>query len=67
MSYQTRELLRTIAIYALTFGVIIVFASGLIVATNNANVKIESNCQLAGGQVMRTPGEVSRCLLPAAR
>ena len=67
MTYETRELLRSIAIYALTFGVIIIIASGGIMAINNANVKIEANCQLSGGQVMRTPGEVSRCLLPAAR
>ena len=67
MTYQTRELLRSIAIYALTFGVIILIASGGIVAINKANVKIEASCQLAGGQVMRSPGQVSQCLLPAAR
>jgi len=67
MSYQTRELLRSAAIYALTFGGIILIASALMVATIRVNVKIEANCQQAGGQVLRTAGEVSRCLLPAAR
>ena len=65
--YQRRELLKTVAIYALTFGVIILLAIGLGTLINHGNVKIEARCLEQGGQVLRTPGEVSRCLLPPAR
>ena len=64
---QMQENLRTAAVYALTFGVIILAAAGLILLTNHANVGIESSCLEQGGQVLRTPGEVSRCLLPPTR
>ena len=65
--FQLQQNLKTAAVYALTFGVIILTAVGLMLLINHANVKIESRCLEQGGQVLRTPGEVSRCLLPPAR
>ena len=67
MTYQQRELLNTVGIWAATFGVIMLMAVGIATLTNRANVKIEARCQAQGGQVIVTPGEVSRCLLPTAR
>ena len=64
---QLESNLRTAAVYALTFGVIILAAVGLMLMINRANVKIESRCLEQGGQVLQTPGEVSRCLLPPTR
>jgi len=66
MNYQTERNLKEFAVYALTFGVLTLVALGLAILINGANVNIEAKCQAAGGQVLRTPGEVSRCLLPAA-
>jgi hypothetical protein len=67
MNYQTKSTLQEIGVYALTFGVLTLLALGLAILINSANVNIEAKCQTAGGQVLRTPGEVSRCLLPTAR
>jgi hypothetical protein len=67
MNYQTKSTLQEIGVYALTFGVLILAALGLAMMINSANVSIEAKCQAAGGQVLRTPGEVSKCLLPTAR
>ena len=66
-TFELQENLKTAAAYALFFGFIILVTSGLILLINHANVRIEARCQAQGGQVLRTPGEVSRCLLPAAR
>jgi hypothetical protein len=60
-------MMKDFATYALTFGVLVLAALGLAIMINSANVSIEAKCQAAGGQVLRTPGEVSRCLLPTAR
>ena len=65
--YQLQENLKAAAVYALTFGVICLLAIGLGTLINHGNVKIEARCLEQGGQVLRTPGEVSRCLLPPAR
>jgi hypothetical protein len=65
--FQLEENLRTAAVYALTWGVMILAAVGLILLINHANVKIESRCLEQGGQVLQTPGEPSRCLLPPTR
>ena len=67
MNYQTKRTLQEIGVYALTFGVLILAALGLAMMINSANVSIEAKCQAAGGQVLRTPGEASKCLLPTAR
>jgi hypothetical protein len=67
MTYQTRQILDQIATYALVAGIIVLMAAGIATLTNRANVKIESRCIAQGGQVLVTPGEVSRCLLPTAR
>jgi hypothetical protein len=60
-------MMKDFATYALTFGVLTLAALGLAIMINSANVNIEANCQAAGGQVLKTPGEVSQCLLPAGR
>ena len=67
MNYQTKSTLQDIAVYALTAGVLVLTALGLVILINGANVKVEAKCQAAGGQVLVTPGELSRCLLPTAR
>jgi hypothetical protein len=67
MNYETERNLKDFAVYALTAGVLILAALGLAMMINSANVSIEANCQAAGGQVLRTPGNISKCLLPAAR
>ena len=53
--------------YALFAGVMMLVAFGLALAIKATNVKIEARCIAQGGQVLVTPGEVSRCLLPPAR
>jgi hypothetical protein len=53
--------------YALFGGVIMLVAFGLALAIKATNVKIEARCIAQGGQVLVTPGEVSRCLLPPTR
>jgi hypothetical protein len=53
--------------YALFSGVIMLVAFGLALAIKATNVKIEARCIAQGGQVLVTPGEVSRCLLPPTR
>jgi hypothetical protein len=58
--------LEAFASYALFAGVIVLVFAGLILLINHGNVRIEARCLEQGGQVLRTPGEVSRCLLPPA-
>ena len=65
--YDLEDTLKTAAVYALTFGIIVLLAIGLGTLINHGNVKIEARCLEQGGQVLRTPGEVSRCLLPPSR
>jgi len=67
MTFQTRQMLDQIATYALVAGIIMLMAVGVATLTNRANVKIEARCIEQGGQVLVTPGEVSRCLLPTGR
>ena len=62
--YDLEDTLKTASVYALTFGIIVLLAIGLGTLINHGNVKIEARCLEQGGQVLRTPGEVSRCLLP---
>lgn len=56
-----------LATTALVFGLIVLMALGLAQVIKSANVKMEARCAAQGGQVIVTPGEVSRCLLPASR
>jgi hypothetical protein len=67
MNYQTKSTLQEIAVYALTLGVMTLITLGVMILINGANVKVEAKCQAAGGQVLRTPGDISKCLLPATR
>ena len=66
-SYETERVLNAVAAYAIATGIIVALLGGSVMLINHGNVRIEARCQAAGGQVLRTPGEVSRCLLPAAR
>ena len=59
--------LESFASYSLFAGLIMLVAFGLAMAIKATNVKVEAKCLAQGGQVLVTPGEVSRCLLPAAR
>jgi len=65
--FQRRELLKNAAAYALASGIIVALLAGSVMLINQGNVRIEARCQDAGGQVLRAPGEVSRCLLPPTR
>ena len=67
MDYQTRQDLKSFAIYALSIAGVILLAIGVAALENSANVGIEAKCQAQGGQVLRTPGELSRCILPPTR
>lgn len=53
--------------YSIAAGLVVMVTLGLVVATTAVNVKVESRCTARGGQVIVTPGQVSKCLLPAAR
>jgi hypothetical protein len=59
------ESLKTVTIWTVTFGAIILLAIGYNIALTNTNTKIEAKCQAVGGQVIVTPGEVTQCLRPA--
>ena len=65
MNYETERNLKDFAVYALTLGVLTLAALGVAILINSGNVNIEAKCQAAGGQVLKTPGEISKCLLPA--
>ena len=65
--YLRRQRIKTIGTWAATWAVLILVAVGIATLINRANVKIEARCIEQGGQVLVTPGEVSRCLLPTAR
>jgi len=67
MNYETESNLKDFAVYALTLGVLTLITLGMVILINGANVKVEAKCQAAGGQVLSTPGHISKCLLPAAR
>ena len=64
MNYQTEKFLKDFAVYSLTFGIILLIAVGILQMTNRVNLKIEAKCMSESGQVLRTPGELSKCLLP---
>jgi hypothetical protein len=56
---------RTIRIYATATLVIVAIAVGYALLLKTANAKVEARCAANGGQVLVTPGDVSRCLQPA--
>jgi hypothetical protein len=67
-SYARFELiqnLKSAAVYALSFGVIILIALGTLSLLHSGNARIEAKCAAQGGQVITAPGEISRCLRPA--
>ena len=59
------ESLKTVTVWIVTWGVIILLAIGFNIVLTNVNAKIEAKCQAVGGQVIVTPGEVTQCLRPA--
>ena len=56
-----------LACLALALGAVVLLGLGLAQGIKGANVKVEARCSAQGGQVIVTPGQVSRCLLPIAR
>jgi len=64
MNYQTEKTIREVAVYALTLGVIMLLLVVSVVLTKHENVGIEAQCQASGGQVLQSPGNISKCLLP---
>jgi hypothetical protein len=64
MNYQTEKTIREVAVYTLTWGVIMLLLVGVMILTKHENVGIEARCQAAGGQVLQSPGNISKCLLP---
>jgi hypothetical protein len=67
-SYARFELIQNLkaaAVYALTFGFIILIALGALPLLERGNARIEAKCAAQGGQVITAPGEISRCLRPA--
>jgi hypothetical protein len=59
--------MQTLKATAIATLVIILTIAGYVALLNRANDRIETRCSAQGGQVLVTPGEVSRCLLPPAR
>ena len=59
--------MQTLKATAIAILVIALATAGYAALLTNANAKIESRCTARGGQVLVTPGEVARCLLPTAR
>jgi len=43
---------------------LILIAAGMLSLTNP---QLEAKCQAAGGQVLRSPGNISKCLLPVQK
>jgi hypothetical protein len=56
-----------LACLSLALGAAVILGLGLAQGIKAANVKVEARCSAQGGQVIVTPWQVSRCLLPAAR
>jgi hypothetical protein len=65
MNYQTEKTIKEVAVYALIWGVIMLLLVVSVVLTKHENVGIEAQCQASGGQVLQSPGHISKCLLPA--
>jgi len=58
---------QTLKATAIALLVITLATAGYVALLRNGNARIEAKCQASGGQVLVTPGQVSKCLLPAAR
>jgi len=67
MNYQTEKTIKEVAAYALTLGVIMLLLVAIVVLTKHENVGIEARCQAAGGQVLQSQGNISKCLLPVQK
>ena len=64
MDHQTEKTIKEFGIYTLTLGVIMLLLVVSVVLTKHENVGIEAKCQASGGQVLQSPGHISKCLLP---
>jgi len=58
---------QTLKATAIALLVITLATAGYVTLLRNGNARIEARCTAQGGQVLVTPGQVSKCLLPAAR
>ena len=59
--------MQTLKATTIALLVIILATACYVALLRNGNPRIESRCIAQGGQVIVAPGELSRCLLPAAR
>jgi len=59
--------MQTLKATAIALLIITLATAGYVALLHNANARTEAKCQAAGGQVLMTPGDFSKCLLPAAR
>lgn len=64
ISVQTTDAVQTLKATAIALLVITLATAGYVALLRNGNARIEAKCQASGGQVLVTPGQVSRCLLP---
>jgi hypothetical protein len=58
--------MQTLKATAIATLLIILATAGYVTLLRNGNARIEARCAAQGGQVLVTPGQVSRCLRPAA-
>jgi hypothetical protein len=59
--------MQTLKATAIATLVIILATAGYVALLHNGNGRIEARCAELGGQALVTPGQPTRCLLPAAR
>lgn len=59
--------MQTLKATAIALLIITLATVGYAALLHNGNARIEAKCAGRGGQVLVTPGQVSRCLLPIAR
>ena len=58
--------MQTLKATAIATLLIILATAGYVTLLRNGNARFEARCAAQGGQVLVTPGQVSRCLRPAA-
>jgi hypothetical protein len=59
--------MQTLKATAIAILVIALATASYAALLNTGNARIEARCTARGGQVLVTPGEVARCLLPPTR
>lgn len=59
--------MQTLKATAIALLIITLATAGYAALLTRANARIEAKCAAQGGQALVTPGQPTRCLLPAAR